>query len=69
MPARKLASLIGKIISMSLPLGPVTRLMTHSLYATLNNREALEELKFWFNEVTKFNGQHTYMEYLSWLKI
>ena len=69
MPARKLASLIGKIISMSLALGPVTRLMTRSLYATLNSRvawcqkllltpEAVEELKFWFNEVTKFNGQH-----------
>ena len=67
MPARKLASLI-KIISMSLALGPVTRLMTRSLYATLNSRvawcqkllltpEAVEELKFWFNEVTKFNGQ------------
>ena len=40
MPARKLASLIGKIMSMSLALGPVTRLMTRSLYATLNNRVA-----------------------------
>ena len=69
MSARKLASLIGKIISMSLALGPVTRLMTRSLNATLNNRvawcqklsltpEALEELTFWFNEVSKFNGQH-----------
>ena len=37
-PARKLASLIGKIISMSLALGPVTWLMIRSLYATLNNR-------------------------------
>ena len=69
MPARKLASLIGKIKSMSLALCLITRLMTRSLYATLNNRvawcqkllltpEALEELKFWFNEVTKFNSQH-----------
>ena len=40
MPARKLASLIEKIISISLALGPVTRLMTRSLYATLNNRVA-----------------------------
>ena len=38
MPARKLASLIGKIISMSLALHPVTRLMSHNLYATMNNR-------------------------------
>ena len=71
MPARKFASLIGKIISMFLALGPVTRLMTRSLYVTLNNRIArfhkllltpktLEELTFWFNEVTKFNGQHTW---------
>ena len=69
MPARKLVSLIGKIMSMSLALGPIAQLMTYSLYATLNNRvawcqkllltpEALEELKFWFNEVTKCNGQH-----------
>lgn len=28
MPARMLASLIGRIVSMSLALGPVTRLMT-----------------------------------------
>lgn len=69
MPARKLASLIRKIISMSLALGPVTQLMTHSLYATLNNRvawcqkllltlEALKKLTFWFNGVSKFSGQH-----------
>ena len=69
MPARSLASLIGKIMSMSLALGPVTKLMTHSLYVTLNSKvawcqkldltpEALEELTFWFNEVSKFNGQY-----------
>ena len=40
MPARKLATLIENIISISLALGPVTLLMTHSLYATLNNRVA-----------------------------
>ena len=38
--ARKLASLIGKIIFMSLALGPVTRLMTRNLYAVLNCRLA-----------------------------
>ena len=68
MPARMLASLIGRIMSMSLALGPVTRLMTRSLYATLNSKvawcqrlsltpAAREELTFWFNEVSKFNGQ------------
>ena len=40
MPARILASLIGRIISMSLALGLVTRLMTCSLYATLNSKAA-----------------------------
>ena len=38
MLAGKLASLIGRIMSMSLALGPVTRLMTCSLYATLNSK-------------------------------
>ena len=39
-PAKLLASLIGKIVSMSLALGPATRLMTRSLYTTLNSRPA-----------------------------
>ena len=66
-PARFLASLIGKIMSMS--LGPVTRLMTRNLYGVLNSRaawcqklalstEALSEVKFWIGEITDFNGQH-----------
>ena len=37
-PAKLLASAIGKIVSMSLALGPVTRLMTHSMYSVLNSR-------------------------------
>ena len=68
-PARFLASLIGKILSMSLALGLVTRLMTRSLYGVLNSKatwcqklvltpEALSEVKFWVGEITKFNGQH-----------
>jgi len=32
-PARQLASVIGKIIAMSLGMGPVTRLMTHGLHS------------------------------------
>ena len=65
-PARRLASLIGKIISM---LGPITRLMTRALYATLQRKvawcqkltlssEASQELDFWINEISHFNGQH-----------
>ena len=68
-PARCLASLIGKIMSMALALGPVTRLMTRSLYAVLNSKaswcqrlvltpEAVVELNFWVHEITNFNGQH-----------
>jgi len=37
---RQLASVICKIISMSLGLGPIARLMTRSLYASLNKRTA-----------------------------
>ena len=68
-PARELASLIGKIISMSLALGPITRLMTRNLYAVLNCRlawchrltlsgEATQELDFWLSKITNFNGRH-----------
>ena len=53
---------------MALALGPVTQLMTHSLYAVLNRKavwcqklvltpEALVEVKFWVCEMTNFNGQ------------
>ena len=68
LPAKQLASVIGKITSMSLALGSVTRLMTRSLYATLNSRvgwyhqvdltdEALQEIEFWLTEISNFNGQ------------
>ena len=67
--ARCLASLLGKIMSMSLALGPVTRLMTRSLYAVLNGKaawcqglvltpEATDELQFWVGQIMNFNGQH-----------
>ena len=67
-PARHLASVIGKISSMSLGLGPVSRLMTRSLYATLNKKlswfqsleissEASTEVEFWLARLEEFNGQ------------
>lgn len=67
--ATALARITGKIISMALALGPVTRLMTRSLYAVLNDRslwcqnllltmEATEELSFWLEHIDKFNGQN-----------
>ena len=69
MPARQLASVIIKIMSMSLALGPVTCLMTRSLYFVLNQRtawcqslvitpEASQELMFWLREIAKFNGRY-----------
>ena len=56
--ARHLASIVGKIISMGLAIGPVSRFMTRSMYALLETRnswgegleispEARHELKFW----------------------
>ena len=67
--ARQLAGLIGKIVSMSLGLGPDTQLMTRNLCAVLNCRlawchrltlsdEASQEIDFWLSEITKFNGSH-----------
>ena len=38
--ARAIASLVGRIISMSLALGPVARFMTRALYASLLTRQA-----------------------------
>ena len=42
--ARQLASVVGRIISMGLSVGPVSRLMTRSLYAVLESRRAWCEL-------------------------
>ena len=67
-PAKALASAIGKVISMSMALGPIARLMTRSLYTILNTRqswcsrlqlsvEAKNELEFWLSKIGNFNGQ------------
>ena len=66
--ARGIANVTGKIISMSLALGPVARLMTRGLYALLNRRqswcskltlsqEAKSELQFWLGGLKAWNGQ------------
>ena len=44
--AKYLASITGKIISMSIAMGPVTRLMTRRMYALLNTRH------FWCQNLT-----------------
>ena len=67
-PAKRLASIIGKIISMGLAIGPVSRFMSRSLYAVLSNRhswsehleltvEAQTELKFWARCISDYNAQ------------
>ena len=63
------ACMIGKIVSMSLALDLVIRLMIHNLYAILNRRlawchrltisdEASWETDFRLSEITNFNGRH-----------
>ena len=72
LPAKALASITGKIISMSPGLGPVTRLMTRGLYTLLNTRmswlqylplsdHVRGELGFWYNKIEKFNGHNIWM--------
>ena len=66
--ARNLASVIGKIMSMSLAIGPVSRLMTRSMNALLNSRqywnqplsmtpEVKAELQFWNSQLELINGK------------
>ena len=66
--AKCLASVLGKIMSMSLAFGPVSRLMTRSLYAVLESRqswceslqlssEAIAELDFWSSNLEVYNAQ------------
>ena len=67
-PARLLASIVGKIISLSLAIGAVSRFMTRSLYAVLESRvawcdklvlsaEAHAELEFWDKCIAEYNAQ------------
>ena len=69
LPAKTLASITGKIIAMSLALGPIARFMTRGLYSALNamnswcqrvqiTPEALTELQFWLYNIHKYNGQN-----------
>jgi len=65
--AQQLASVIGKIISMSLAIGPVAHLMTRSMYALLNTQqywcrtltlspEVIRELSFWQSQISGIDG-------------
>ena len=66
--ARCIASIVGKILSIGLALGPVARFMTRNLYALLESRyawhDSLElsppvhmELEFWATCLNKYNSQ------------
>ena len=66
-PARSLASIVGKIVSMSLAIGPVSHLRTRQLYQAIDTRrswcdsvvlspDAREELSFWFQNIDELNG-------------
>ena len=65
--ARCLASIVGQIISMSLAIGPISRLRTRALYSIINQRifwsdrlflslEAQDELRFWQHNIAQLNG-------------
>ncbi|XP_069102077.1 uncharacterized protein [Argopecten irradians] len=65
--ARQLAALVGQIIAMKVAMGPVVRMMTRHMYASvmmkaswdsnvLILKEALDELRFWFYNVESLNG-------------
>ena len=67
--AKYLATLISKIMALSIAVGPVARLMTRSLYAVLNSRtswfqkldilpEAKDELMFWQESLPRLQGQN-----------
>ena len=66
--ARTLASIVGRIISMGLAFGTISRFMTRSLYAVLESRcawcemltlssQAREELNFWSSSLGEYNSQ------------
>ena len=66
--ARKLASIIGQIISMGLAIGPISRFMTRRLYALLESRqawceqlllssEARDEIVFWEECLSEYKSQ------------
>ena len=67
-PAKQLAGIVGRIISMGLAIGPVSHFMTRSLYTTLETRwawcdllglspEARAELLFWSASLAEYTSQ------------
>lgn len=67
-PVKRLASIVGKIISMTLAIGPVSCLRTRALYTAINCRRswcdnvslplnAKAELEFWFRNIDCLSGK------------
>ena len=68
LPVRELASIVGKIISMGLAIGPVSRFLTRSIYSLLETRDtwydlleisadAHRELEFWKACLAEYSSQ------------
>ena len=68
MSAKSLASIVGRIISMGLGMGPVVRLRSRAMYSLLNSRvswhdyliineDVQQELRFWNDCIEQYNGQ------------
>lgn len=68
LPAKAIASLVGRLISMSFGLGPICRFRTRALYAVLDSRrswfdmlrlndDSKAEINFWHSCLEYFNGQ------------
>ena len=66
--AKTLASIVGRIISMSLGLRPIVRLRTRGMYALLNGRsswfdqlnideDTRSDIIFWLDCIERFNGR------------
>ena len=66
--AKSIASIVGRIISMSIAVGSITRLRTRSMYSIIQSRKSWQdrlwlddnakgELVFWHSSLEQFNGQ------------
>ena len=63
-PDKQIASVVGKIISMSTALGPVARLITRGLYSLLNSHNSWFETLCTMPEAVKGTSVLVYMKAL-----
>ena len=81
MKAQKLVSIAGQIISMSMAIGNLTRLMTRSIFSCIArsknwsfnlqlDSDALNELNFWLSRIDENNGSPMLPpEFLCWYRL